>query len=141
MTFVKREVKRGNQYEAIMLDPPAFGRGPNGEFWKVERDLAPLLRACRDLLSPEARFMLLTVYTIDASSILCHNLLEEVTRGLGGRIDIGELALKQEGNGLPAPAVALGALAGQAQGLNRESGPNGRRRPGLKGFHPTGLTV
>ncbi|NBS05185.1 MAG: class I SAM-dependent rRNA methyltransferase [Verrucomicrobia bacterium] len=79
MTFVKREVKRGNQYEAIMLDPPAFGRGPNGEFWKVERDLAPLLRACRDLLSPQAKFLLLTVYTIDASSILCHNLLEETT--------------------------------------------------------------
>ncbi|NBR42942.1 MAG: class I SAM-dependent rRNA methyltransferase [Verrucomicrobia bacterium] len=85
MTFVKREVKRGNQYEAIMLDPPAFGRGPNGEFWKVERDLAPLLRACRDLLSPQAKFLLLTVYTIDASSILCHNLLEETTLSLWGR--------------------------------------------------------
>jgi len=116
MTFVKREVKRGNQYEAIMLDPPAFGRGPNGEFWKVERDLAPLLRACRDLLSPEARFMLLTVYTIDASSILCHNLLEEVTRGLGGRIDIGELTLQQEGNGRLLPLSLWGRWQAKAKG-------------------------
>jgi 23S rRNA (cytosine1962-C5)-methyltransferase len=108
MTFVKREVKRGNQYEAIMLDPPAFGRGPTGEFWKVERDLAPLLRACRELLSPQAQFMILTVYTIDASSILCHNLLEEVTRGLGGQVDIGELALKQENNGRLLPLSLWG---------------------------------
>lgn len=113
MTFVKREVKRGNQYEAIMLDPPAFGRGPNGEFWKVERDLAPLLRACRDLLSPNARFLLLTVYTIDASSILCHNLLEETTLGLGGRIDIGELALRQENNGRLLPLSLWGRWTGK----------------------------
>lgn len=97
-TFVQREGKRGNTYDAILLDPPAFGRGPNGELWKIERDLAPLLRACRPLLAPEARFILLTVYTIDASSVLCGNLLAETTRGLGGRVDIGELALRHEGD-------------------------------------------
>ena len=108
MTFVKREVKRGNHYEAILLDPPAFGRGPTGEFWKVERDLAPLLRACRELLSPQARFIILTVYTIDASSILCYNLLDEVTQGLKGKISIGELALKQEGKGRLLPLSLWG---------------------------------
>jgi 23S rRNA (cytosine1962-C5)-methyltransferase len=113
MTFVKREVKRGNQYEAILLDPPAFGRGPNGEFWKVERDLAPLLRACRDLLSPQAKFLLLTVYTIDASSILCHILLEDTTTGVGGKIDFGELALKQEGNGRLLPLSLWGRWSGK----------------------------
>ncbi len=107
-TFVKREIKRGNQYEAILMDPPAFGRGPTGEFWKVERDLAPLLRSCRELLSPQAKFIILTVYTIDASSILCHNLIEECTLGLGGKIDIGELALKQEGNGRLLPLSLWG---------------------------------
>ena len=81
---------------AILLDPPAFGRGPNGELWKIERDLAPLLRACRDILSPKARFVLLTVYTIDASSLLCGNLLSEMTDGLGGKVDVGELALKHD---------------------------------------------
>jgi 23S rRNA (cytosine1962-C5)-methyltransferase len=95
-TFVAREAKRGNTYDAILLDPPAFGRGPNGELWKIERDLAPLLRACRDILSPKARFVLLTVYTIDASSLLCGNLLSEMTDGLGGKVDVGELALKHD---------------------------------------------
>lgn len=93
-TFVAREAKRGNTYDAILLDPPAFGRGPNGELWKIERDLAPLLRGCRQILSPRARFVLLTVYTIDASSLLCGNLLAEMTAGLGGQVDIGELALR-----------------------------------------------
>jgi len=93
-TFVAREAKRGNTYDAILLDPPAFGRGPNGELWKIERDLAPLLRACRDILSPKPRFVLLTVYTIDASSLLCGNLLSEMTDGLGGKVDVGELGLK-----------------------------------------------
>jgi 23S rRNA (cytosine1962-C5)-methyltransferase len=93
-TFVKRESKRGNRYDAILLDPPAFGRGPNGEFWKVERDLMPLLEACRGILSDEARFVLLTVYTIDASSILCHNLLSQTLQGRGGAVSVGELALQ-----------------------------------------------
>ena len=95
-TFVAREAKRGNTYDAILLDPPAFGRGPNGELWKIERDLAPLLRACRQILSPQPRFVLLTVYTIDASSLLCGNLLTEMTAGLGGRVEIGELALRHD---------------------------------------------
>ena len=107
-TFVQREVKRGNTYEAILLDPPAFGRGPNGELWKIERDLAPLLRACRPLLSPEARFVLLTVYTIDASSLLCGNLLSEMTEGLGGKVDIGELALKHDADARLLPLSLWG---------------------------------
>lgn len=97
-TFVKREAKRGNRYDAILLDPPAFGRGPNGEFWKVERDLMPLLEECRGVLSPEARFALLTLYTIDASSILCGNVLSDAFRGLPGGVRIGELALRHEGD-------------------------------------------
>jgi 23S rRNA (cytosine1962-C5)-methyltransferase len=115
-TFVKREIKRGNQYEAVLMDPPAFGRGPTGEFWKVEQDLAPLLRSCRELLSPQAQFMILTVYTIDASSILCHNLLEECTSGLGGKIDIGELALQQEGNGRLLPLSLWGRWQANSKG-------------------------
>jgi 23S rRNA (cytosine1962-C5)-methyltransferase len=92
-TFVKREAKRGNRYDALLLDPPAFGRGPGGEFWKVERDLMPLLEACAGILSEDARFVLLTVYTIDASSLLCHNLLHQALAGRGGMVEIGELAL------------------------------------------------
>lgn len=94
--FCRREARRGNTYEAILLDPPAFGRGPDGELWKVERDLPDLLRVCRDLLSPDARVLILTLYTIDASSVLCGNLLAETTSHLpGGKIEIGELATRE----------------------------------------------
>lgn len=94
--FCRREARRGNTYEAILLDPPAFGRGPDGELWKVERDLPDLLRVCRDLLSPDARALILTLYTIDASSVLCGNLLAETTSHLsGGEIEIGELATRE----------------------------------------------
>ena len=107
-TFVQREAKRGNAYEAILLDPPAFGRGPAGELWKIERDLAPLLRECRKILAPGARFVLLTVYTIDASSVLCGNLLSEMTAGLPGRVDIGELALRHQGDARLLPLSLWG---------------------------------
>lgn len=94
--FCRREARRGNAYEAILLDPPAFGRGPGGELWKVERDLPELLRVCRDLLSPDARLMILTLYTIDASSVLCGNLLAETTAHLrGGNVEVGELATRE----------------------------------------------
>jgi len=94
--FCRREARRGNVYEAILLDPPAFGRGPGGELWKVERDLPELLRICRDLLSPAARLVILTIYTIDASSVLCGNLLAEMTAHLqGGKIEFGELATRE----------------------------------------------
>ncbi len=89
--FCARELRRGNAYEAILLDPPAFGRGPDGELWKVERDLPPLLELCKKLLSPRAELVILTLYTIDASSILCGNLLREMTENLGGNVEIGEL--------------------------------------------------
>lgn len=96
MKFCRREARRGNAYEAILLDPPAFGRGPGGELWKVERDLPELLRVCRELLSPAARLMILTLYTIDASSVLCGNLLAETTAHLpGGKIEVGELATRE----------------------------------------------
>ncbi len=108
LTFVQREAKRGNRYEAILLDPPAFGRGPSGEVWKVERDLPALLQACRQLLSPEAQFLLMTLYTIEASSILCGNLLEEHLRGLGGRVSVGELALRQHASGRLMPLSLWG---------------------------------
>lgn len=94
--FCRREARRGNTYEAILLDPPAFGRGPGGELWKVERDLPELLRVCSDLLSPTASLVVLTLYTIDASSVLCGNLLAEMTaRFSSGKIDFGELATRE----------------------------------------------
>ncbi|MDR1498239.1 MAG: class I SAM-dependent methyltransferase [Puniceicoccales bacterium] len=94
--FVQREIRRKNHYDAILLDPPAFGRGPNNEFWKIERHLPPLLELCRDLLSPNASLILLTLYTIDASCLLCHNLLQQATLQRNGSIASGELTLRDE---------------------------------------------
>ncbi|MDR2513205.1 MAG: class I SAM-dependent methyltransferase [Puniceicoccales bacterium] len=106
--FVQREERRGGRYEAILLDPPVFGRGPGGELWKIERDLPPLLDACRAILSETARFILLTVYTIDASAILCHNLLGQMTAGLGGSVSIGELTHHDEAGGRLLPLSLWG---------------------------------
>ncbi|MCD8283466.1 MAG: class I SAM-dependent methyltransferase [Opitutae bacterium] len=93
--FCTREVRRGNKYDAILLDPPAFGRGPDGELWKIERDLPPLLEICKRLLSENASLAILTLYTVDASSILCGNIMREMTSHLGGNIEIGELATRE----------------------------------------------
>lgn len=92
--FVKREVRRQRQYDAILLDPPSFGRGPKRELWKIEQHLTELLADCRQVLSPEPLFVLLTMYSIDQSSLLIANLLQDMLHGCGGAIEVGELALK-----------------------------------------------
>ena len=94
LKFVKREVRRGNRYEAILLDPPAFGRGPKKELWKVEAQVAELLSDCAALLSDHARLLILTMYNTDASALMLNNLLTDALVGAGGSLDIGELALR-----------------------------------------------
>lgn len=94
LKFVQREVRRGNRYDAIIMDPPAFGRGPKGEIWKVERSLGQLLSACQQLLSDHPLFIFMTMYSIEASSLSIRNLLEDVTKDRGGTIRNGELVLK-----------------------------------------------
>lgn len=96
--FVARELRRGKRYEAILLDPPAFGRGPKKELWKVERQVSELLAQCRELLSEQARFLILTMYNTDASALMLRNLLSDALEGLGGTLDVGELALRQTGS-------------------------------------------
>ncbi|GAK58370.1 SAM-dependent methyltransferase [Candidatus Vecturithrix granuli] len=92
--FVQREVRRQRQYDAILMDPPSFGRGPKRELWKIEQHLTDLLADCRQLLSPEPLFVLLTMYSLDQSALLIANLLQDMLRGYGGAIEVGELALK-----------------------------------------------
>lgn len=96
--FVHREIRRGKTYDAIILDPPSFGRGPNKEPWKIETDLVPLLESCRSLLSDKASFIILTLYALEASSLMISNLLQGMTKGLKGQIELGELAHKQAGD-------------------------------------------
>ncbi len=103
LKYVKRQQRRGSKFDAIVLDPPAFGRGPKGELWKLEKMLPQLLEACRDILSKKPLFVLLTLYSIDASSIMAGNMLEEYFGDIKGfELSYGELALKpKSGYALP----------------------------------------
>ena len=100
--FTQREVRRGNRYQAILLDPPSFGRGPNREVWKVEGMVRDLLVDCRTLLADDARLLLLTMYNIEASALMLGNLMHDVLRGLPGTIQVGELAVPHTAPGAEA---------------------------------------
>jgi len=98
--FVTREGRRGNRYDAILLDPPRFGRGPGGEVWKLENSLPALLRRCREVLSPEPLLVIVNTYATvvtrgdtarDAAKL--KQLLHETLDGLPARIRAGELNL------------------------------------------------
>jgi len=102
MKFVAREKRRGNRYQAILLDPPSFGRGPNREVWKVEGMVHDLLVDCRELLADDARLLLLTMYNLEASALMLGNLLDDVLRGLPGTITVGELAVPHTAPGAEA---------------------------------------
>jgi 23S rRNA (cytosine1962-C5)-methyltransferase len=93
--YCQRELKRGSRYEAILLDPPSFGRGPKKELWKVERDLPALLDLCRGLLAPEPLLLLLTSYSVEASALSMLNLLRPIAPMASG-FRCGELAIPHE---------------------------------------------
>ncbi|HYD24482.1 MAG TPA: class I SAM-dependent rRNA methyltransferase [Croceibacterium sp.] len=97
--FVAREVRRGRRYDGIILDPPKFGRGPEGEVWRLEDGLPPLVADCRRLLDAESRFLFLTVYAVRMSSLALAGLLAEHFAGLPGTIEHGDLAVREEGGG------------------------------------------
>lgn len=91
--FLEREAKRGNKYDAIIMDPPKFGRGPKGEVWKIEESLALLLAKARAVLSEDPLFMIVTSYSVDSSSLSLGHALKDATSGLGGIVEQGELCL------------------------------------------------
>lgn len=91
--YVQREARRGSRYEGIILDPPKYGRGPNGEVWRLYEDLPDLLRTCAELLSDRASFLIANVYAERISGLATACLMREALAGRGGRIDWGELAL------------------------------------------------
>lgn len=97
--FVRREVRRGSQYEGIVLDPPKFGRGPQGQVWEFFESLPELLENCRALLSAQPLFVILTAYAIRASALSAYYAMQEMTAGLGGEIETGELALIERSAG------------------------------------------
>ena len=104
--FLKREERRGSQYEGIILDPPSFGRGSKGEVFKIEESILPLLELCRACLSATPRFLLLSCHTPGFTPTTLHHLLED-TLGSAGSIEAGEMVLSGPG----ARAVPNGMYA------------------------------
>lgn len=96
--FVAREGRRGRRYDGIILDPPKFGRGPEGEVWRLEEDLGPLIADCRQLLDADSRFLFLTVYAVRMSSLAIAGLLAESLADLPGTIEHGDLAIREQGD-------------------------------------------
>lgn len=104
--FVKRENRRGNVYDGIILDPPKFGRGPKGEVWEFYKILPDLLDGCRQILSTRPQFLLLTAYAVKASALTLYFAIEETMRKIRGETSIGEVIL-QEKNGRNAISKAI----------------------------------
>jgi 23S rRNA (cytosine1962-C5)-methyltransferase len=103
--FTAREVRRGRRYDGILLDPPKFGRGPTGEVWRLEENLAPLLADCRRLLDVDSRFLVLTVYAVRMSALAIGELVKQTFADLGGTVEMGEMAVREEARGLLLPTA------------------------------------
>jgi len=103
--FAAREVRRGRRYDGILLDPPKFGRGPEGEVWRLEENLAPLLADCRRLLDADSRFLVLTVYAVRLSALAIGELVSQIFGDLGGTVEVGEMAVREEARGLLLPTA------------------------------------
>jgi len=101
--FVAREVRRGNRYHLILIDPPKFGRGPEGELWDVFAHLAPLLRDCAALRAAQRSALVLTTYAIRASALTMDGLMRDCLAGRPGTVESGELAIVEEAGGRLLP--------------------------------------
>lgn len=102
--FVQREIKRGRRYDAVIMDPPSYGRGPTGEVWKFENDIAPFLELCAGVLSPEPLFVIISSYTAGISPSVASYLLGTVLLPrFGGKVEASELGLLCQSTGLALP--------------------------------------
>lgn len=96
MKFVEREARREKTYDIILLDPPAYGRGPHGEVWQLFDHLPDMVRGCRAILSAKPLAVILTAYSIRSSFYAIHELMRDEFTGLGGTVESGELILREE---------------------------------------------
>ncbi|KAB2701034.1 class I SAM-dependent methyltransferase [Brucella haematophila] len=99
MKFVAREERRGSFYDIILLDPPAYGRGPSGEVWQLFEHLPAMVDTCRSILTPKPLAVILTAYSIRASFFAIHELMRDRFTGLGGTVESGELILRERSAG------------------------------------------
>ena len=109
MRFVEREIRRGNHYDAIIMDPPSYGRGPKGEVWKLEDTVFPLIQNCAKLLSDEPLFFLISSYTTGLQSGVLTYMLETALKNLRpAEVVSGEIGLPVRSNGLVLPCGCAG---------------------------------
>lgn len=102
--FVLREIRRGNKYDGIVMDPPSYGRGPGGEVWKIEEQLWDLLTICNQILTDEPLFFLLNSYTTGLSpSVMKYMLASVIAKGRGGSVTCDEIGLPVTDSGLVLP--------------------------------------
>lgn len=106
--FVEREIRRGKVYDAVIMDPPSFGRGPKGEIWKLEEAIYPLLITCSRVLCKQPLFFLLNTYTTGLQPAVLAYLLNTALQAYGGRVDAQEIGLPVSSNGLVLPCGASG---------------------------------
>lgn len=106
--FVEREIRRGNQYDAIIMDPPSYGRGPKGEIWKIEDSIYPFIRLCANLLSEQPLFFLVNSYTTGLAPSVLTYMLSTVLKPQNGHVVSDELGLPVTSNQLYLPCGASG---------------------------------
>ena len=109
--FVEREIRRGNHYDGIIMDPPSYGRGPKGEIWKIETSVYPLIQLCSQLMSDNPLFFLINSYTTGLQpAVLNYMISTAVKPKTGGVVTADEIGLPVSGNGLVLPCGASGRL-------------------------------
>lgn len=110
--FVQREIRRGRKYDAIIMDPPSYGRGPNGEMWKIESELYPLVELCTEVLSDNPLFFLINSYTTGLQPMVLRNILTlTVGSKFPGEVEAYEVGIKTE-EGIDLPCGASGLFVG-----------------------------
>lgn len=108
MKFVEREIRRGNHYDGIIMDPPSYGRGPKGEIWKIEEKIFPLICGCRKILSADPLFFLVNSYTTGLQPAVLHYMLSTALKGIPGTVEADEIGLPVTKTGLILPCGASG---------------------------------
>ena len=107
--FVEREIRRGNKYDALIMDPPSYGRGPKGEIWKIEESIFPFIQLCAKVLCDTPLFFLVNSYTTGLQpAVLTYMLSTELVNKYGGKVQSDEVGLPVSGNGLVLPCGASG---------------------------------
>ena len=110
--FVQREIRRGNRYDAVIMDPPSYGRGPGGELWKIEDSLYSFVQLCTQVLSEDPLFFLINSYTTGLQPMVLHNILKLCLSGRTGKIDAYEVGIATQ-EGIPLPCGAGGMFVNE----------------------------